>query len=497
MGKKNYPFWGMGFEDYAFSNSQLRIRIEDQTRRLGKDSVENQLKTWILLHSLTFVAEMAIIRPFRAWRYNEAVVKDIDRKFSPLFDVVGPEELQQLYKIPNNSIHLSVPRSLKQAKAKTIEWKSKEVIMQDPLPGIYIYYQYFWLYGDPKRYVRKGFICMIRMDDEQTKSEPGIILHENTITSSVKDRCEVLEATLLNIAPTHGLYEDPENSLEKLMDSYIEHPYYEHIDYQGVTNKLAIVQNKEDIQKFLRALKGKPVYLADGHHRFASSELLKKKLKEEGQLTQDDSIVNYHLIYLTNLYASDISILPIHRVVHLTTAPDETELLHKLADYFEITDATNFRAPLYEELQTGISFGMALGNKQYLLRLLPSIKPATDIPLKLPVPVKNLEYTILHYFIFDRILGMEYSTQTGNDSIEYIKDYNRAMTMAKENPATLSFITRGLSLKNMLDVCNAGSLMPQKSTYFYPKVICGPVFASIDEKENDSPFDSCFRLPPP
>ncbi len=436
---------------------------------------------------------MAIIRPFRAWRYNEAKISDIHKKFSPLFDVVSSEELEALYNSPNNSIHLSVPRSLEESQQKLTEWKSKSVLKQDPLPGIYIYYQYFWLFGSKKQFVRKGFICMIRMDDADLPNEPGIVLHENIIASSVKDRTDVLRGTLLNVSPTHGLYEDPEHSLEQIMDAYMEHPVYEHIDYQGVINKVAIVQNKKEIDRFLETLKGKPVYLADGHHRYAGSLAYKKE--QAGISAHEDPMHNYHLIYLTNLKGSDISILPIHRLVKTNLAQDHEQVLKKLKPYFEIYDVARLKSPLYEELKTRSgNFGMVSGKQQYIFKLKSNLQKVDLVDLPLPDSVKKLDYTLLHYLVFDLALGIPYDSQTGNDNISYVKDYARAMQEATISNSHLAFITPGLSLQDMLDVCNAGSLMPQKSTYFYPKVICGLVFASIDENENLSPFDSRFRL---
>ncbi|HHG84032.1 MAG TPA: DUF1015 family protein, partial [Bacteroidetes bacterium] len=260
---------------------------------------------------------MAHIRPFRAWRYNPEKITDINRKFSPLFDVVSPEQLEKLYATPNNSIHLSVPRSDEEALGKLSEWKEKGIILQDALPAIYIYYQEFSVFGDSKRYVRKGFVSMIQVDDDSGEKDSDIVLHEDTISSSVAERCRHLEKTLLNTAPTHGLYEDPEFELEKVMDRYMRDPLYEYVDYQGVINKLAIVQDRNDIEVFQSLLRTQKVYLADGHHRLASSVAVRRKAREATRNLPPDSFLNYHLMYLTNLFADDLRILPIHRVLTL------------------------------------------------------------------------------------------------------------------------------------------------------------------------------------
>jgi uncharacterized protein (DUF1015 family) len=446
--------------------------------------------------SIKFAA-MAHIRPFRAWRY--AGDHEVEQNFSPLFDVVSPEQLGQLYSLPNNSIHISVPLSDDHVLEKWQSWKDTGVVRQDSMPAIYVYYQEFSLFGDEKKYVRKGFVSMIRIQEPAVPTGTELILHEGTISASVADRRRLLERLMLNTAPTHGLYEDPEFQLEAIMDAYMVHPDYSYIDYQGVINKLAVVQDRRDILRFQAVLDARPVYLADGHHRLASSVALREKALREGWPIEEDSPLHYHMMYLTNLCSDDLRILPIHRVFHL---PERTfnpnPILGKLREYFNITDITFAREPIYQSVgDRPRAFGMVMGSTQFLLELRPEIDPIRDIDLPLPDAVKNLDYTLLHYFIFDKVLGAPYLDQHAADGIHYVKDYGVAVKQAVTWPNQLTFITRGTTMDQMMDVCRSGALMPQKSTYFYPKVVCGLVFASIREDENKSPFDLGFRQPPP
>jgi uncharacterized protein (DUF1015 family) len=441
---------------------------------------------------------MAHIRPFRAFRYREKPNHEVEKHFSPLFDVVSPEQLEALYADPENSIHLSMPISDDHVLQKLNEWKENGILKQDPLPGIYIYYQEFSLFGDEKKYVRKGFIAMIRIQDQAIPKGTEIILHEGTISSSVSERTRLLEKTLLNTAPTHGLYSDPGFSLEAIMDAYMVSPQYQYIDYQGVINKMAIVQDRRDIERFQALMADKSVYLADGHHRLGSSLALREHLSAQGKPLPQDSMVNYHLMYLTNLCSDDLRILPIHRVFHLKERThNPNPIIQGLRNYFEVTDITFDRAPIFNLIEDKPrSFGMVLGSLQFHLELKPDIDPVRDIDLPLPQAVKELDYTILHYFVFDKVLGIPYLEQHATDAIKYIKDYGLALKQAVTWPGRIAFITRGTRMDQMMRVCETGQLMPQKSTYFYPKVVCGMVFASIDDNENNSPFDLGFRLPP-
>jgi uncharacterized protein (DUF1015 family) len=439
---------------------------------------------------------MPHIRPFRAWRYDDLACGEAAGNFSPLFDVVSPDQLEELYQSPCNSIHLSVPQTDDSALQKLQEWKSRGILRQDPLPGIYVYYQEFSLFGEDKKYVRKGFISLVRMQQPGQNSGTEIIQHEGTLSASVAERTRLLEKTLLNTAPTHGLYEDPEFELEKIMDLYMEHPVYQYIDYQGVINKMAVIQDRRDILRFQSSLACKKVYLADGHHRLGSSIALRDKWLTEGKSLPEDSFVHYHMMYLTNLCGDDLRILPIHRLFFLKDGTrNPNPILARLREYFEVEDITFDRTPIYNAVQSHHhAFGMVMGSLQFLLKLRADVDPVALNDLPLPSVIKELDYTILHYFVFDKCLGLSYEVQHASDAIKYLKDYGLAVKQAVTWPDRIAFITPGTQMDQMLRVCETGQLMPQKSTYFYPKVVCGMAFASIDDNENNSPFDFGFGV---
>ncbi|MEM6263628.1 MAG: DUF1015 domain-containing protein [Bacteroidota bacterium] len=431
---------------------------------------------------------MAEIRPFRAWRYNPEKVHDINLKFSPLFDVVRPEQLEQLYAIPNNSIHLSVPRSHEEAQTKLNAWKKEKVIRLDPIPGIYVYYQQFSLFGQRKGYTRKGFICMINPRKE------NIILHENTLIHSVNDRIALLEKTKLNVSPTHGLYQDASFELEAIMDRYMEHPLYEYIDYQGVINKLAIIQDPKDIGPFLEKIAEQPVYLADGHHRLESSRVFSQKRQENGEAHNPQSWENFHMMYLTNMAADDLRILPIHRVYKPAEKLDIPILREQLQQYFDLEDVSRSRKPLFDLLKgQKHAFGLVTLGRRWIMRLKMSPWEALG-EADLPDVLKQLDYTLLHMLVFDRILGIPYEDQPHSQEIMYEKGYSNAVKDVNTSQAACSFIMNEVSVEQMLEVCSTGYKMPQKSTYFYPKVVSGLVFASIDDHEIKSSFDSRFSV---
>ena len=253
---------------------------------------------------------MAAIIPFRGWRYNPAMTEAISEMFSPLSDVLNPSLLQNLYKIPHNSVHVSIPQTQQDAVKRLKEWKKEGVIRQDSVAAIYVLYQHFRLPNDNKWFIRKGFMALVRL----TPDAEDIVIHENTITASVQSRAHYLAESMMNIVPTHGLYEDNSFLLEEIMDKYMENEVlYEYDDIQNVKNRFAMITNSEEIAHFQKVVESRVIYLADGHHRLESSRMLQKELLEKGEITEK-ALANYHLMYLSNMSSDDLRILPTHRI---------------------------------------------------------------------------------------------------------------------------------------------------------------------------------------
>jgi uncharacterized protein (DUF1015 family) len=424
---------------------------------------------------------MAEIRPLRAWRYNQALSKDIEALTSPLFDVVSEKQRQALYQNQFNSIHLSVPEppdAATRAAALLKKWKAEKIIIQDDRPCIYIYYQYFTLAGSAKELCRKGFLCNIRIYEWE---DEVILRHENTIPKSVNDRIELLEKTELNVSATHGLYTDENFTLEKYMDEAIVNPIYETEDYQGVRDVLAAINDQAIIDKFLTTLKNRSVILADGHHRYEGSLIYKQKRQQENPDHTGEEGYNFHLMYLTNTEAGDIRILPTHRLIKDLPQFDETEFIKALEKDFIIKHVED-PATLNEIiLGKQWAFGVLLKDNSFKIRLKPdSFK---DMSWPFPEVVKKLDLTVMHYFIIEKILGIPGKRQRQAEQIDFERSYSKCLTKVMKGQAQIAIITNDISIEEVKAVCHSGFTMPQKSTYFYPKVICGFLFSSIKDDE--------------
>ncbi len=434
---------------------------------------------------------MAEIRPIRAWRYADRFAESISDLTSPLFDVVNERQRKKLYKNPLNSIHLSVPMGLEpveNAGRALNKWKKDGTILQDPLPSIYVYYQYFSLAGSTKVYCRKGFIANIRIYEWDEKV---ILRHENTMPNAVNDRVHVLEETLLNVSPTHGLYSDPSHEIEHYLDEAIANPIYETEDYQGVRDVFSSIQDVDVINEIINLVREKKIILADGHHRYEGSLDYMKKCRDQNPDHHGNEPYNYHMMWFTNMDSGDLRILPTHRLITGIDDLEETTLLNKLDEDFFIKSVDNPNDVNEIILGKKWAFGLLIGDNAYKIRLKP--EKISTIPWHFPHMILELDLTIMHYFIIDKVLGIRGKDQRDSDHIKFERSYTECLKEIIAGEAQLALITRDISIETVKKVCFSGYTLPQKSTYFYPKVICGFLFSSIHPDEFYSSFDSSFQ----
>ena len=435
---------------------------------------------------------MAKILPFKAWRYNDELSKDIGELASPLFDVISEKQRKALYDQPYNSIHLSVPlqgETAQQAHQTLDQWKAEGILKQDPLPGIYVYYHYFRLSGESKEYVRKGFISFIKAlswDDET----PVIMRHENTIPHSVNDRIEVLEETQLNVSPTHGLYFDKDYELEEYMDACIENPIYSSEDYQGVRDVLGVIHDHSIIKKFIAKLADQKIILADGHHRYESSMVYREKRKSFNPEHTGMEAYNYHLMYLTNGESDDLRILPTHRLISGIGNFDRASFLETLSEYFMIKPVNNPNDITEVILGKKWAFGLLFDDEAFKIRLKPEAHRL--LSWNFPDEINDLDLTVMHYFVIEKGLGIAGKNQRKSEHIGFERNFANCLTATIRGEAQFAIITQDVSMEDVKKVCYSGYTLPQKSTYFYPKVICGYLFGSIKQDEFELPFDIGF-----
>jgi uncharacterized protein (DUF1015 family) len=404
--------------------------------------------------------------------------------------VVSDQQRVKLYENPLNSIHLSVPQTPDPAARaqKTLQnWKDEGILVQDLLPAIYVYYQYFYLPGNPKKYCRKGFICNIKAYDWD---ENVVLRHENTMPAAVKERVDLLKSTELNASATHGLYSDPEFKLEKLMDESMTHPILEAEDYQGVKEQLSVIHDREIILQFISLIKHQQIILADGHHRYQGSIDYRKLKTSENPHLQGTEGYNYHMMFLTNMEAQDLRILATHRLISGLPDFDAKEVVSSLSQYFELT-AVETPSEINEIiLGKPHTFGVIMLKQAFRATLKKGLTQQIDWPF--PDLIKDLDLTVLHHYIIERVLGIPGKEHTLSPNIKFNRNFTDCLEQVKTGKAQVALITNEVSMDTVKKVCFSGYTLPQKSTYFYPKVVCGFVFGTIKEDEFQHPHYPSF-----
>lgn len=424
---------------------------------------------------------MATIKPFAGFRYHQQFAAQIGELTSPLFDVVSIKQRQKLYQNSLNSIHLSVPQCATFGEnigdcafRKLKEWKDKQIIVQDDKPAIYVYYQYFFLPDSKKEYCRKGFITLIKATDW---NENIVLRHENTIPKAVNDRIELLEKTLFHASATHGIYTDTAHELEVFMDLAMQKPIYETEDYQGVRDVMAKITEKNIVAKFVEKLANQQVILADGHHRYESSLALKHKLQAQNPAHTGEELYNYHLMYLTNSESDDLRILPTHRLVADLPSFDWDTIAEKMQEFFHVKEIEN--ATELTEIIAGKkwTFGIVTKDKAFKIKL--KNEAIGKLHWDFPDIVKEIDLTVMHYFIIYKLLGIKGKDQRSTPYLRFERNFTECLNTIYKQEAQMAIITNEVAIEDVKNVCQSGFTMPQKSTYFYPKVICGFVFADI------------------
>ena len=429
---------------------------------------------------------MARIRPFRAWRYNSELGHGIEDFTSPLFDVASERQIETLRKNSLNSIHLTLPTGPnpgQRAKETLARWKQDEVLVQDAQPAIYVYYQYFNLHNETKVHCRKGIIAMVKYPDVDDANVDQILIHESTIKEAVEDRKVLLQETEICTSPTHGLYNDPSYELESIMDESIKSPLYDVTDYQGVRDVISVIHDETAIKKIVSHIAEKQIALADGHHRYQAG------LDYRDEQEKPAGACNYHLMYLTNSHADDFRILATHRLIHKMEMP-EAEFIAKAGEFFDIIEIVNGYDVNDVILGKKWTLGIIFKENAYQLSL--KEEAASQFDNSLHEVVRSLDVVIAHTFVLEKILGLPVPAQLTATEVTFESNFAECLAKVDHNRAEMAIIINEISPEEVFKVGEKGAIMPQKTTFFYPKVVGGYLFGTIRDDEFDSSIYSGF-----
>lgn len=424
---------------------------------------------------------MASIRPFKAIHYNTNLV-DLSQVVAPPYDVIGKKLQDELYKKnPNNTIRLDLNRESNPYPAAAAEMQrmlQEKVLVQDREPAVYPYFQTFRT-QDGKEVTRRGFVSWIKLEP----FEAGVVLpHEHTLSGPKVDRLNLMLATKASFSQIFCLYGDRNKILEKEYDHLKNTQPHLQADYDGVDNEIYRITDVSVVKMFQDVLGKLPVYIADGHHRYETALQYQRLMHEKNPKREGEAAYDYIMMYFTNTFDSGLVVYPTHRIIHSLANFDARELLQAVKAYFELVPKSNV-----EELARSLSsagsysFGMILPQKKYyLMRLKEGADVLSIVKENVPAPVKNLDVTILHDFVLRQTLGISKEAQEKKLNINYTIDRDEVDEAVQNGKGQIGFLLNSTKVEQVQEVADAGAVMPQKSTYFYPKLLSGILISGLE-----------------
>jgi len=432
---------------------------------------------------------MVDVKPLNAIVYNQEKV-DMNDVIAPPYDVILKEYQDELYKRSEyNIVKLILAKGSKdlsdennrydEAKKNFHQWLEEKVLIKLDKPCIlYILQRYTTENG--KKIERKGFIARNKIEDFSTKK---ILPHEFTMGGPKEDRLNLTKKCNANFSQIFMVYSDSEKQIENAID-FSQKPFIDVTDDQGVQNIVFKIEDEKTLDLIGKVMQDKTLLIADGHHRYETAMNYRNL-----QPANPEADYNYVMSYFTNLDDENLLVFPTHRIITKWVEP--YVLLEKVKKYFDLKDYTfdgknkaqvkaEFLQAIEEENEKQIAMGLYMKNvnKFYLLTLREDVSSILD-EFEVPDVLKKLDLTVLHKILITKELGYTEEEQMAQDGIKYIKQESEAFDLIDLGKAEASFIMAYPKIKDIKEISEAGFRMPQKSTYFYPKLLSGIVINQL------------------
>lgn len=419
---------------------------------------------------------MAEIREFCALRFT-ASAGEIGQLVCPPYDIISKAEREEyLRKNANNIIKLESPEQTPEgysgAKVELDRRIANGIMAKDSTPALYIYEESFTV--DGKLYSFRGVTAYVKL---QEFSDGVILPHEHTLSKAKTDRLNLLKATGCSFSQIYSLYNDADGKIPALISELSAGaPDVEFTDADNVTHRMWIVEKSDKTAQLCALFGNKKLYIADGHHRYETALNYKKYMVETGDGNPN---ADYIMMFLVDMQNSGLVVFPTHRVIFGLESFDSAELLNKSEPYFTITEVTDdIENQLKQQYQRGnTAFGYFDGSKKYLF-VLKNKQVLKDLLPNMGDALRELDVTVLHSLILEGILGIDKENLANQINLKYTRDTAEALSEVASG-ANACFILNPTRVSEIAAVAKAGDTMPQKSTYFYPKLITGLVVNQI------------------
>ncbi len=399
--------------------------------------------------------------PFRSYHYREG--KDaikLKELVAPPYDVISKEELIEMKKHPDNICHVILPEKYDFAGEKLIEMINNGTLIANENRCLCIYGIDYIRPDTGESISRYGFVGLLKLV-EIFPATNGVIPHEATFKKSCEDRMQIIQKTDSNFSPIFMIY-NGNGSAENIIKKYIrKKPSLQTIDKDGFTHKIWEVWKEEDVRQIQEIVKKNSIIIADGHHRYITCL---RHSRHGG--------CKYIMALFIDFNDPGLIIFTSHREIHKLSINSVEELKKKLKKFFKMREVDS-----YEKLKELMNdnnknrkvFGCYYKNKYFFIDLREEIKPEDFITGNLSNEWKNLNLPILHNILLENCLSVK------KEDITFIKDVKLGLEKVNDGKIQALFIVSPTTLEEVQKITQLGEIMPQKSTYFYPKPLSGLV----------------------
>ncbi|MDT9545749.1 MAG: DUF1015 domain-containing protein [Chlorobium sp.] len=423
---------------------------------------------------------MPEIVPFEALRYSDELLHDASSLICPPYDVITPDYQKELYAASGcNAVRLELPceeNPYEAAAGRLREWLLEGELVKDQQPALYPYFQTF---ADPEgnRVTRCGFFAAMRLSEP---SEKKVLPHEKTLSGPKADRLNLFRQTRANISPVFGIYADESGRGDRLLKEYAaSHEPVLEAELQGVENKMWRITEPELLAELREVLLERTVYIADGHHRYATGLNYRNERAEANSCHTGEEPYNFILTYLANMYDEGLLIFPIHRVVHGLENFDAEAFLGKLREQFVLRELDGREAlkVFMDREQSSYAYGVVLPGR--VVGIVLKGRAEDVLEASCPEAMRRLGLVVLHEAVLGGMLGITREAMASQSNLVYRKDEGEVFRAVESGEAEVGFVVHPTTVRQVLDVSDSGEVMPQKSTFFYPKIMTGLVFHSL------------------
>ncbi len=433
---------------------------------------------------------MVDVNPLRGWRYDLAQVGDLSDVVCPPYDVIDSAFQNALYKKhPCNVIRLELNRAepsdagpndrYKRAADFWKHWRQDGVLLQEHEEALYVYHQEFVWEG--RTYVRKGFFGRLRLEEFGGQVFP----HEQTLSGPKADRLMLFQACKANLSPVFGLYPDPQQTVQHQLDEHCRSlTALEAVDHLGVKQRMWVVTNPTIINAVRSGMRDKPIFIADGHHRYETSLNYRRELKASGQLDDDNAAPNFVLMMFVGMQDSGLQVLPTHRLLSGIGDVTMPQLQTALQSHFEIEvlgtgDKAAQEAWGLVEADGGqnvLGFGTA-ADQTWCFARVTDAGPMKTLAADHSDAWQSLGVSLLHKLVLDHLLKQ--GIPAAQPSCVYVHQLAEVTAAVSAKSCQLGCLVPPATIEHVEEIASNRETMPPKSTYFYPKLLTGMVFHAL------------------